>query len=361
MEIKDYEKEYGRITRELLTKLDKKNAGKNVIISPMSIIMLLGILAESVAGETRDEVIKVLGEKLSYEDVRDILSKIQEDSMKTESLMSSNAVCVKEEIKDSIVPDYIERLADVYDGKLFASSNLASDVNAWVEEKTRGMIRNAAGDSLDNIVACLMNAIAFEAEWEDLYEEKDIYEEEFHNEDGSIVNVDMLHSSEYGWIEEECLMGFIKPYKDEKYAFMALLPDEGVSIEKVIKKLDFTEAYTNAEDEKVTVTMPEYKYDFGQDLTEICKELGIKSAFTPGADFSAMSTEWLKLDSIIHKAHIEVDRHGTKAAAVTMGMVMCGCAPMMKQRIVILDRPFIYAIMDTETKLPIFVGIYKKV
>ena len=360
MEIKDYGKEYGRITRELLSKLDKKNAGKNVIISPMSIIMLLGILAESVAGETRDEVIKVLGEKLSYEDVRDILSKIQEDSMKTESLLSSYAVCVKEDIKDSILPNYVERLAKVYDGRLFASSDMARDVNAWVEEMTRGMIRNAAGDSLDNIVACLMNAIAFEAEWEDLYEEKDIYEEKFYNEDGSVVNVDMLHSSEYGWIEDECLTGFIKPYKDEKYAFMALLPKEETDINKVIESVDFSEFFANAEDEKVTVTMPEYKYDFGQDLTEICKELGIKSAFTPGADFSAMSTAWLRLDSIIHKAHIEVDRHGTKAVAVTMGMVMCGCAPIMKRREVILDRPFIYAIMDAETKLPIFTGVYKK-
>ena len=221
------------------------------------------------------------------------------------------------------------------------------------------MIKNAAGDSLKNVVACLMNAAAFEAEWEELYEKDYIYEEEFHNEDGRVVNVDMLHSKEYGWIEDKHLTGFIKPYKDEKYAFMALLPDEGVSMKKVIKKLDFTGLFSNAEDEKVTVTMPEYKYDFGQDLTEICKELGIRSAFTPGADFSPMSTEWLRLDSIIHKAHIEVDRHGTKAAAVTMGMVMCGCAPMMKQRIVILDRPFIYAIMDTETKLPIFAGIYK--
>ena len=53
MEIKDYEKEYGRITRELLTKLEERNSGKNVIISPMSIIMLLGILAESVAGVNR--------------------------------------------------------------------------------------------------------------------------------------------------------------------------------------------------------------------------------------------------------------------------------------------------------------------
>ncbi|MBQ9580360.1 MAG: proteinase inhibitor I4 serpin, partial [Lachnospiraceae bacterium] len=230
-----------------------------------------------------------------------------------------------------------------------------------VYEKTRGMIPDAAGDSLDNIVACLMNAVAFEAKWEAPYEENDIYEEEFHNEDGSVVNVDMLHSSEYGWIEDRDLTGFLKSYKDEKYAFMALLPDEGANMAKIIKNIDFSGLFMKAEDEKVIVTMPEYKYDFEQDLTEICKELGIRSAFTPEADFSAMSTEWLKLDSIIHKAHIEVDRHGTKAAAVTMGMVMCGCAPMMKRRIVILDRPFIYAIMDTKTKLPIFVGIYKKV
>jgi serpin B len=361
MEIKDYEKEYGRITRELLNRLNSGNKGKNIIISPMSVIMLLGILAESVGSDTREEVIKVLGDKISFEDIRDILSKIHEDSNRSDSLMSSNAVCVKEEFKDSVLTDYKERLAKVYDGKVFATVDMARDVNEWVEEKTRGMIKNAVGDSLDDVVACLMNAVAFEAEWEDLYEEKDIYEEEFHNEDGSMVNVDMLHSSEYGWIEDKDFTGFIKPYKDEKYAFMAILPDEGKNMDEIIERIDFSELFKNAEDEKVTVTMPEYKYDFGTDLTDICKELGISKVFTPAADFSPMSTEWLRLDSIIHKAHIEVDRHGTRAAAVTMGMVMCGCAPMMKQRIVILDRPFIYAIMDTETKLPIFVGIYKKV
>ncbi len=360
MEIKDYEKEYGRITRELLTKIEDENAGKNVIISPMSIIMLLGILAESVGGKTREEVIRVLGDKLSYEDVRDILRKIHKDCMKTESFLSSNAVCVKEDIKDSIIPDYIEKLADIYDGRLFASSDMAKGVNELVYEKTRGMIPDAAGDSLDNIVACLMNAVAFEAKWESPYEENDIYEEEFHNEDGSVVNVDMLHSSEFGWIEDKHLTGFLKSYKDEKYAFMALLPDEGANMAKIIRNIDFSGLFMKAEDEKVIVTMPEYKYDFGQDLTGICKELGIISAFTPEADFSAMSTEWLKLDSIIHKAHIAVDRHGTKAAAVTMGMVMCGCAPVMRRREVILDRPFIYAIMDTTTALPIFAGVYKK-
>ena len=360
MEIKVYEKDYGRITNELINRLAESDKTGNIIFSPLSIIMLLGILAESVNGETREEVVKVLGEKFTYEDLREVLREINTDLNKSDSLMSSNAVCVKNEIKDSILDEYKESLDNIYEGKVFASENLAKDVNDWVEEKTKGMIKNAAGDSLDNIVACLMNAIAFEAEWEDKYEEEDIYDEEFHNEDGSTTTVDMLHSKEYGWIENKHFTGFVKSYKDAKFAFMALLPKKEGDINKTLKYVEFSEFYKSAEDEKVTVAMPEFKYDFGQDLTKICKELGIRSAFTPGADFSAMSTEWLRLDSIIHKAHIEVDRHGTKAAAVTMGMVMCGCAPMMKRREVILDRPFIYAIMDTETELPIFAGVYKK-
>lgn len=73
-----------------------------------------------------------------------------------------------------------------------------------------------------------------------------------------------------------------------------------------------------------------------------------------------MSREWLKVDSIVHKAHIEVDRKGTKAAAVTMAFVVAGCAPLGGFKSVVLNRPFVYAIMNRETKLPVFAGIYNQ-
>jgi len=95
-------------------------------------------------------------------------------------------------------------------------------------------------------------------------------------------------------------------------------------------------------------------------LTGLFKDMGVSTLFTPEADFSPMSSEWLKVDSIVHKAHIEVDRKGTKAAAVTMAFVVAGCAPSMDLKSVVLDRPFVYAIMNTETKLPVFVGLYNK-
>ena len=73
-----------------------------------------------------------------------------------------------------------------------------------------------------------------------------------------------------------------------------------------------------------------------------------------------MTDEWIKADGIIHKAHIEVDRKGTKAAAVTATVMPAGCAPDLDIPSVRLDRPFVYAIMHNETGLPIIAGIVNK-
>jgi len=87
---------------------------------------------------------------------------------------------------------------------------------------------------------------------------------------------------------------------------------------------------------------------------------GINEIFSNLADFSPFSSARLKMDSIIHKARIEVDRNGTKAAAVTMDIVCAGCAPRFDYKIVELNRPFVYAIIHTKTGLPVFTGIVNK-
>ncbi len=363
MEIKEYSGKYNEIARLLMESFAKAKKGENIVISPMSILMLLGIAADAVQGKTRDEILDVIGNGMSYDDLLAVLKGIQLDSEKSGSLMSSNAVCVKESISGSISAGYPDRLKEVFAGKLFTSSDIVRDVNAWVKEKTKGMIEDAADESMNHMLACLMNAIAFEAEWMEQYEDDDIHEGDFYNADGTVSEVQMLESSEDTYIENEFFTGFMKPYKDEKYAFMALLPKKKKSASfllRAMKQIDFTKLLGEATYGTVYVTMPEFKYDFSEDLTGLCKEFGISTLFTPEADFSPMSSEWLKVDSIIHKAHIEVDRKGTKAAAVTMAYVVAGCAPSMDFKSVCLDRPFVYAIMDTETGLPVFTGIYNQ-
>ena len=142
---------------------------------------------------------------------------------------------------------------------------------------------------------------------------------------------------------------------------MALLPKHKTnrSMMNDLKSIDFTKLFNNNIYAPVDVRMPEFKYTYGGDISDICSSLGMKQAFTPSADFSPMTSERAKIDSIIHKAHIELDRRGTKAAAAT-AVMMVGCAaPDMwdETKSVILDRPFIYAIMHNETGLPVFTGI----
>lgn len=363
MEIKEYSGKYIEMARTLMESFMKARKGENLVISPMSILMLFGIAADAVQGKTRDEILDVIGNGESYEELMSVLKEIRSDSEKSGSLMSSNAVCLKESISGSVSAEYPSRLIDVFAGKLFTSSDMVHDVNTWVKEKTKGMIEDAVDVSVSRMLVCLMNAIAFEAEWLEQYEDYDIHEGYFNNADGTVAEVQMLKSSEDTYIEDEFFTGFMKPYKDEKYAFMALLPKEEKSesfMLRAMKQIDFTKLFGEARYETVYVTLPEFKCDFHEDLTGLCKEFGINTLFTPEADFSPMSSERLKVDSIIHKAHIEVNRKGTKAAAVTMGYVVAGCAPSMEFKFVCLDRPFVYAIMDTETGLPVFTGLYNQ-
>lgn len=361
MDIKDYRKTYNKVTGYVLSAFAGEDTTKNVIFSPLSILLLLGMAAEAVQGRSRDEITKIIAGDRSFEELEGLLRQMQSTFADDGAFWSANAVCVNKSISRSINRDFKGHLREVFDGELFLSDNMAADVNRWVSRKTRKMIPNALDASANDILACLINAVAFEALWEEPYEDEQVDEGDFHNADGSVTAVQMMNSSERSYIEDESFTGFIRPYRRGKYAFMALLPKEKGSrafSHHALEQIDFTGLFESACHHTVYASIPKFSYDFGRELTGVCKDLGITTLFTQEADFSPLSTEWLRMDSILHKAHITVDQSGTKAAAVTLSVVVAGCAIDFDFKEVCLDRPFVYAIMNTETGLPAFTGCY---
>ena len=372
-QIRRYTPRYNELAVKTLRYLSESKTD-NVVFSPFSILMLLSIAADATDGETRQEIYNVIASDLPYEKYRDMISEMQrlftEEVWDAENgyekgseLVSANAVCVQKSIENSVNAEYEDHLAR-YHGILFASEDLVTDVNIWVKENTRGMIEQIVDDNMKDMKACLMNAIAFEAEWEEIYDEVDIYEDVFTDIDGNVHEVLMMDSTEFSYIENEEFTGFIKHYKGGNYSYMALLPKQGgkVAMDSVIEALNLSELFESAIYKTVYVTMPGFKYDFGKDFTDFCKKLGINTLFSPQADFTPLSSEWLKMEAIIHKAHIEVDRYGTKAAAVTMGEVECGNAfDFEEAKSVRLDRPFVYAIMHNDSRLPVFAGVLNRI
>lgn len=360
-----YSKEYNRISQLLLENFLKKKPGENIVFSPFSVILLLGIAAHATDGKTREEILNVIAPEMDMEQLINILSELQKVLSENKQLISSNAVCVRSDHKKNIHRTYSYELSELFDGKLFTSKNMAKAVNKWVSQKTGKMITKLADEeAFKDAVACLMNAIAFEAGWAREYKEKDIFPGTFRNADGTVIETDMLHSEENLFIEDEFFRGVIKPYKNHEFSFMALLPlkDDMTFMINAARQIDFSRLFDKASHIKVETAIPEFKNDFSDELNDFCRESGIHDIFRDSADFSNMSRKNIKADKILHKAHIEVDRQGTKAAAVTAIINVVGCPPdMIRYERVILNRPFIYAVIHNSTGLPVFTGITNKI
>jgi len=336
------------LTNALLTHTVSASGNGNTILSPISIQTLLSLLADSTSGDTREQIIRLLGQ-----------ANTQTGFTIIGSLISVNAVCVNCAIRGSIKPDYKTRLSD-YDAELFAAYSIVDDVNNWVADKTNNMITNIADDTVAEMQACFLNAVAFDGEWETEYEEYDIRTDIFHNADHTMSDVQMMSSVEQQYVENDLVTGFIKPYKNNEFSFMALLPRKRGTrfMELIFEKTDMTELFKSAAHTEVRAEIPEFCCDYMIELRHVLSNLGITLLFDDEADFSPMTSEKLKIDAVKHKVHIEVDRKGTKATAVTEAIAVPGCAPKHGEvKVVKIDRPFIFLVMHNETGLPAFLGV----
>ena len=350
-----YNVKYGEFTRKMLWSL--RNSKDNIVFSPVSLLILLGMLADATGSDTRNEIINVIGGNC-YEDAMKWIKELEMELSMSEKIMLANAVFIRPDLKGKIANGYEDRLKNIYNGRLFATEDIAAEVNTWIKNQTGGMIPEIDENSFRDKLACLMNAVAFNARWEEKYEYDDIVMDDFHNADGTINNISMLRSHEDYYIENDYFTGFTKFYEGRGYSYMALLPkqEDYDSLERAIEEIDFSRIFSEREQADVMVQIPEYKNEFDSCLNDFFIQMGIRLAFSSAADFMPMIDEWVKVDEISHKAFLQLDRNGTKAIALSYACLGAGGCSGLSQRCVMLDRPFIYAVIHNATGLPVFVG-----
>ena len=344
--------------------------GESVMISPVSVMAALGMAAEGAGGSTLSEMAEVLyGGEQNAEDFRNGILAVRQHSAESEQARVNFANSVWYNKADGIQPkqEFIDVLNSYYGAEfsgLAFNDEALGKINGWVSENTNGMIPSIIDCFEPNDELLLVNAVAFEGEWACPYEDTDVIEEQrFTAADGSERTVTMLDSIENDYISGEGCEGFVKYYLGGKYAFMAVLPDEDVSLSDYVSGLngdERLELYGSRSREDVIVRLPEFTTDYDTSLNESLEEMGIHEAFQNYADFSNMTDVGLEISRVLHKTHIEVDRKGTKAAAATAVMFdneACTEEQPIKHT-VILDRPFLYAIVDCESGLPMFLGAY---
>jgi len=205
----------------------------------------------------------------------------------------------------------------------------------------------------------LINTLLFDAEWETMYSDDKVSKGDFTAYDGSKQKAMFMNSDEHAYLDDGNAVGFIKPYA-YGYSFVALLPNEDVSIDDYIASMTgegFMNLIKNKEFCAVNAYLPKFSVEYEINMNETLKAMGMPDAFAPDkADFTKISKSGgLYIGEVRHKTYIEINERGTRAGAATIVDLRLTAAPD-KPKVVRLDRPFIYAIIDDATNLPLFIG-----
>ena len=343
--------------------------GENTLISPLSVLYALAMTANGADGETLTQMEKVLG--MDVDNLNSYMLAYLDllPESKDYKMSLANSIWFKDDPNFAVEQSFLQTNADYYGAGAYKAAfdeGTRNDINNWVKEHTDGMIPEIIDEIPDEAIMYLLNALAFDAKWADEYEEHQIREGRFTMEDGTRQDVDMMHSEEYTYLEDDLATGFIKYYKDRKYAFVAMLPNEGVSVSQYVDSLTgehLRELLNNPQDLTVFASIPKFETEYDIEMSEVLQEMGMTDAFDwQVADFSRLGTYNVDgmnicINRVLHKTFISVSEQGTRAGAATaVEMVAEGAMEIVEFKEVVLDRPFVYMLIDCETNLPFFIG-----
>lgn len=359
--------------RDLSVRLFKNaaSAKQNSMISPTSILLAMAMVENGAAGDTKKQMEKTFGMRMSELNqwIRAWSAVQPQEDADTRSRMNiANAVWYNNRGALTLNPDYQKTLREMLQAQVKGgdfSQQTVKEINSWCSKNTYGMIDKLVEELSPVQQMVLINAVAFEDQWSAQYKKNQVKKEYFTDQNGKKTKTDLMYSKEALYCQDDMATGFIKPYASG-YQFVAILPNKGVSVAEYMKKLDgerFAAFVNSGQDAVVHAVLPAFKSEYKTDaLVQIFRKMGMKDLFdASAADLSGIgdcSGQNLYVDEILHKTYIDVNREGTRAAAVTGVMVKTTALnpEPVREYTVRLDRPFLYAIVDSYTGTPVFLG-----
>lgn len=345
-----------------------EEAGKNTLISPLSVLCALAMTANGAQNETLEQMESVLG--MPVADLNQYLNNYMKNLPRSDAykLNLANSIWFQDNKNFTVNSDFLELVKEQYQADIYKvpfDNVTCRDINNWVNEKTDEMIPQIIDQVSPDAVMYLINALAFDAKWESEYNEHVVKPGQFTTEDGVKQDVEFMYNSEHAYLEDKKATGFIKYYKDGKYAFVAMLPKKGVSVSAYIESLDgeaLHELLANPKEETVFTSIPKFETAYDVQMGQILKTMGMPKAFDlEKAEFAGLGTSAkgnIYISNVLHKTYISVAEQGTKAGAATAVVVYDAAASpnSQKPKEVHLDRPFVYMLIDCENNIPFFIG-----
>ena len=342
---------------------------KGTILSPISITYALGMLNNGAAGETQQQINKVLGFN-NADEVNAFCKKMLTEALHLDKLTKvqiANNIYVNKDY--TLNPVFVEKANDFYDAQPetrdFADGKTRDVINQWASDHTEKMIEEVLSeDEFDPAaVSYLLNAIYFKGTWEVQFKKEETKEEAFKS---TGKKVPMMHmEQQFLYADKGDYEALKLPYGNGAYSMTILLPKDGKTTYDIAQSLT-SESWKSmwksgvpSEGTIVDVKLPRFETNTDLDLVKIMSRLGMPKAFTVSAEFPDFCNVPTYIALMKQVARIKVSEEGTEAAAVTVIGMKNSVTPSEPIHVNFhADHPFIYIISEQSTGAIFFIGHY---
>lgn len=349
-------------------ELFKKNAlttSNNMMVSPLSVSVALGMTLNGAAGTTKtamENALKLNGLtpheiNMSYKIILDYLLTV--DPLVT--LKIANSIWYRNTF--SVLQSFFDTNSYYFNATInpldFNDPNAKNIINTWVANQTQQKIKEIIDNINHNDVMFLINAIYFKGDWSTPFDVAKTIKYPFTLSNATVKNVDMMKNPKgiYKYTSNSLLSMIEMPYGYKRFNMIVMKPNEGKTILDIMNNLDNTSLNSWIKSlqtiENMEVGIPKFKFSFEKELKDILTDMGMGIAFTENADFTQINPLGdLFISKVKHKTFIDVNEKGTEAAAVTsVGISITSLPPSF-----IADRPFIFIIRESESNAILFIG-----
>ena len=345
---------------KLLQDLRERESGGNIFISPLSISIALTMTYNGAVGETERamaEVLEIAGLDLSTinNSNKALRNSLDTPDPKVE-ISIANSIWSRQGVDFN--PEFLDRNRTFFGAEIasldFSSPQATAIINEWVDTNTNGKIEKIVDRINPQTLLFLINAIYFKGNWQDEFDESMTRSGTFHLPDGSEKRVQMMRrEGEYPYFHGERFEATSLPYGDGRLGMYIFLPNRDSNLNKFLRDLNaenWEDWISQLQDRRHELMLPRFKLEYEVRLNDTLEALGMGIAFGGGANFSGMGPS-LFISEVRHKTFVEANEEGTEAAAVTAVVGVKSLPPAFR-----VDRPFFFAIYDTETETILFMG-----
>ena len=342
------------------------DATKNLMISPISLEIDLGMFQNGIEGKTLEKLLKTQGlDGFKVDEVNDyyktmITGIAQADDRVTftsaNSLWYHNEYSVADNFKSAIENNYAAKVASAD----FSDSKTKNIINSWCSDNTGDRIKEMITALCPEDLFHLLNAVYFKGSWLFEFDKSQTKKDEFKAANGDIKEVDMMYKqfSSISYSDAGDFETIVLPFSSPGFMFFAMLPKEDVKMDDAIINSLSPASINSLSTAKGYLYMPKYEVEYEMAaLVEVLQAINPELAFNQD-EITFLNTKVNDVN-ILQKTFFKVDEEGVEAAAVTdMSNTYFDNPDNSKIVELRFNRPFVYGIMEASTNMPLFIGYY---